>query len=426
MARAILATVVLVVAGCGDRPVGAPAPSDPTPVEQAAPAAAAAEPEPRALHRCFPDRPIWEDAPVDDLLARANRLLDQDDDETALACAEEAAHQEPRSVEAHEDRAFALAGLGRHDQARDAIALALAIAPDDAFTLESAADLYLSHLPPSGEHSAIGLEYARRAARGVKRADKARRAHLALLEGEALNDLGRAGEALRRLDAALALRPDDVDARFERGVALFDLCRLNEARRELERIVAADPGHAHAHHHLGLIAERAGDEATSVRELAEATRLDAKAFPTPPAVSPADFDARVRAAVAALPEATRRELADVPVEAAELPLVEDLVAEQPPLAPTILGLFRGLPLGADGDAKAGPAARGSKTKSGTGHAADAPCEVPPRAIILYRRNLLRTVADEAALDRAIARTLLHEIGHLHGEDDATLRDRGLE
>ena len=34
--------------------------------------------------------------------------------------------------------------------------------------------------------------------------------------------------------------------------------------------------------------------------------------------------------------------------------------------------------------------------------------------------------DAAALDEAIRRTLLHEIGHLRGEDDGSLRDRGLE
>ena len=46
--------------------------------------------------------------------------------------------------------------------------------------------------------------------------------------------------------------------------------------------------------------------------------------------------------------------------------------------------------------------------------------------MLYRRNLLRSVHDVAALDEAIRRTLLHEIGHLRGEDDGSLRDRGLE
>ena len=53
-----------------------------------------------------------------------------------------------------------------------------------------------------------------------------------------------------------------------------------------------------------------------------------------------------------------------------------------------------------------------------------PCRIG--AIVLYRRNLLRTVGDEAELDRAITRTLLHEVGHLRGEDDGSLRDRGLE
>ncbi len=54
------------------------------------------------------------------------------------------------------------------------------------------------------------------------------------------------------------------------------------------------------------------------------------------------------------------------------------------------------------------------------------CDAGDRAIVLYRRNLLRTVKDGAELDQAIARTLLHEVGHLRGEDDGSLRDRGLE
>jgi predicted Zn-dependent protease with MMP-like domain len=40
--------------------------------------------------------------------------------------------------------------------------------------------------------------------------------------------------------------------------------------------------------------------------------------------------------------------------------------------------------------------------------------------------LLRSVRDLTELDEAIKRTLLHEVGHLRGEDDGSLRDRGLE
>jgi len=118
------------------------------------------------------------------------------------------------------------------------------------------------------------------------------------------------------------------------------------------------------------------------------------------------------------------------------------------MSPTILGLFRGLPLDWKADAttptpagRTGQAGRGKKGRrpiaSGDGNPGDdadgngshgdgARCAVPDRAIVLYRRNLLRTVGDEAELDRAITRTLLHEVGHLRGEDDGSLRDRGLE
>jgi Zincin-like metallopeptidase len=59
-------------------------------------------------------------------------------------------------------------------------------------------------------------------------------------------------------------------------------------------------------------------------------------------------------------------------------------------------------------------------------AADLQCDAGERTIVLYRRNLLRTVRDAGELDQAITRTLLHEVGHLRGEDDGSLRDRGLE
>ena len=131
------------------------------------------------------------------LLDRAAELFDDGDYTGALACAEEAARQAPRSVEAHHNRAISLMRLDRLDEARDAIALALALAPDDPETLEAAADLNINQLPPSVDRSALGLEYARRGSRHVGGRDRERAARLALLEGQALIDLGRAVEALQ-------------------------------------------------------------------------------------------------------------------------------------------------------------------------------------------------------------------------------------
>lgn len=404
-----------------------------------------AEAPPRPLRRCFPERPAWLDAPVAALLDRAADLYDAADFPGALACAEEAARQAPRSVEAHHNRAIALMRLDRMEEARDALTLALALAPDDPETLEAAADLNINQLAPSVDRSAIGLEYARRASRHVPHRAAEQLARLALLEGQALIDLGRAAEALRRIDAALAGSPRFEAALYERGVALFELCRFDDARKVFGKVLAATPDHAHALYHLGLIEERAGEEETSARHLAAATAADPKAFPAPPAVSQPDFAARVDRAVAALPEDIRHDLLGVKIQAADLPDLDDLTAETPPLSPTILGLFRGLPLDFSQRDPGQPAqaARSSKgrrptsggaskdgdPKGSAGPARSSPgaqCDPGERTIVLYRRNLLRTVHDTAELDQAISRTLLHEVGHLRGEDDGSLRDRGLE
>lgn len=401
------------------------------------------EPAPRPLRRCFSDRPTWEEAPVADLLDRAGKLFDAEDFEGAQACSEEAARQAPRSVEAHHDRAAALLHLGRTDEARDSLALALALDPDDTETLEASADLYINQLAASADHSAIGLEHARRAfRRAMNGRDRQRAARLALLEGQALIDLGRAEEAVRRLSVALQLSPRFDAAQYEKGVALFELCRFNEARRAFQRVAASSSDRAHALYHLGLIEERDDEEQLAQTHFTEATSRDPVAFPQPPMVSAEEFAERVRRVVAELPEEARADLVHAQLETADLPALDDLIAEKPPLSPTILGLFRGLPIGFDGDAsRRSQAARAAKgrhptTTSGTTASpeedpaltqAERPqCTPSERAIVLYRRNLLRSVRDVAALDEAIRRTLLHELGHLRGEDDGSLRDRGLE
>jgi predicted Zn-dependent protease with MMP-like domain len=154
-------------------------------------------------------------------------------------------------------------------------------------------------------------------------------------------------------------------------------------------------------------AARAGDAAAAERELAEARRLDAEAFPAEVKVSREEFAQLTARAVAALPDDMRRDLKDVPVSAEDLPALEDLIASDPPLSPSIVGLFRGPPLTEPCTAE--------DTKSG-------PC----RAVVLYRKNMARSVKDRAELDHQVDVTLHHEIGHLRGEDDTQLVARGLE
>jgi Flp pilus assembly protein TadD/predicted Zn-dependent protease with MMP-like domain len=427
----------LLISGCRQQPPSTAPEKTPAPAATCAPtspgeATKDSDPPPRPLRRCFEDVPPWVDSAVALLLDRAGEDLDRNDPDGALACAEEAARQAPRSVEAHHDRGVALIRLGRFEEARDALALALSIAPNDPETLELAADFYVNHLPPSAERAAIGLEYARRGSRNAGH-DHERAGHLALLEGQALIDLGRSVEALRPISIALRHLPDDSSARYERGVALFELCRFEEARKAFNRVLELEPDHAHAIFHLGLIQERQGDEAQAAARFAEASRRDPKSFPPVPDVSSVDFAARVRRVTVSLPPDVRHDLAGITVDTAELPSTDDLTAELPPLSPTILGLFRGLPLGRDDVPETatpatrggrGPRARALGGASASGNPAS--YATPERAIVLYRRNILRSVQSVGELDKAIERTLLHEVGHLRGEDDGSLRDRGLE
>ena len=362
----------------------------------------------KPAQRCFEgDTPLSPPRSHDSLVDRAGARFEAGDYETALVCAEEAAQENPDSVEAHHGRALALAQLGQLNEARDAITRALALDPDDPETLAAAADLYVNRLGPSTQLTEIGLTYAERASRILRRGQAPRlAARAALIEGQALNDLGRANEALPRIDAALQLRPDDLETRYERAVAYFEMCKFGEAKAGLEWVLKRDPDHAYAHHYLGLALERT-DEAAARPHFARARELRPRDFVAPVMLSAPEFQKLVDEIVAQLPTEARASLARVPLEITDLPAIADLTAEEPPLSPSVLGLFRGIP-------------NGSACKPPDGGA------IPPQTVVLYRRNLARAVVDRAELKLEVRKTLLHEIGHMNGEDDASLLARGLE
>jgi tetratricopeptide (TPR) repeat protein len=384
--------------------------------------------EPPPLERCFPEDDVApavqsgaeaaeaasSPAPrtIGDLLDRAAERFDARDYARALACADEAIRDAPRSVEAHHDRAAALAGLGRLEEARVSFELALAMDPNDPETLAAAADLFVNRLGPGHELTLVGLEYARRGARRVRRPrERALAGRLALVEAQALNDLGRTDEAFARAEVALnalsssrepAAQAAAVDARYERAVALFELSRFRQARHELEKVVALQPEDAYTHYQLGLVLDRFGLQPEAHFHFERATTLAPKEFPPHLDVSKTEFASLVTELMAALPVPAKQDLAKAHVVVEEAPSDEDLLAPTPPLSPTILGLFRGAPLCANDGA------------------------TPERTIVLYRKNLIRAARSRDELRQQVRTTLLHELGHLRGEDDDELRTRGLE
>jgi Flp pilus assembly protein TadD len=417
--RAALAIAAMCVA-CrnGDAPATAPA----TTAGSAQTAAAASStPSKRvegATLRPHREEPVVEcpvtiaDTADDDtraaaLLDEANKQIVASAFASAWTCADRAADLIPTSVEAHHLRGSALAALGREADAQLAYSLALSLDPDDPETLRAVADFYING---KGEHGRdalrLGLELAQRGSRRViarRRRNPPLAADLAVLEAQALNDLGRSDEALAQIDVAIRLAPGRGDALHEKGVALFDLSRFADAKAVLARALAIQPDDAYSHQMMGLTLEQLGDIPDADRELARALALAPTELSAPVLISPAEFRKEIDEIVASLPEDRKAHVRAIKLEVVDLPDPVDLAAVKPPFPPTILGLYRG------------PVGHSTHPHDG---------ETP--SIVLYRKNLARAVKTRAELSEQIRDTLLHEIGHLEGLDEDDLRRRGME
>src|SRR6202171_6178242 len=338
------------------------------------------------------------DRVLPDVREQASRDFEKGRYEDALECAREATRVDGQNVAAHHFRGAALAELGRIDEARTAYSRALALDPDDPEVLRSAADLHVRRLGGRDDLE-LALAYVHRAVpRASKSKDKALLKELFLLQAMALDDLGRPADALAAANRALEHDPRDREARREKGVALFELCHFDLARAELSRLAAEEPD-AWAEHYLGLIAERAQDDVAAAAHFARAQKLDPDAFKASASAPPSVFQKVVQEEMKKLPPSIRQGLSKANFTVEDLPEVSDLVATDPPLSPGILGLFRPPPESASERARP--------------------------TIFLYRRNLARAAHSDEELRREVRDTLMHEVGHLNGEDDEQLRDRGL-
>jgi Flp pilus assembly protein TadD/predicted Zn-dependent protease with MMP-like domain len=347
-----------------------------------------------------------DDTRVSALLDEANKDIENGQYAAAWTCADRATDLAPTSVEANHLRGAALAALGRDSEAQTAYSLALALDPDDPETCRAVADFYING---KGDRSRdalrLGLELAERGSRRAlarRRRNAPLAADLAVLEAQALDDLGRSDEALERIDAALRIAPTRGDALHEKGVALFDLSRFAEAKVALTKALAVQPDDAYTHQMLGLTLEQLGEGAAAETELQKAVTLAPGELYPPVLIPVPEFQKEIDAVIATLSPERQAHIKAIKVEIEDLPDPADLKAVTPPFPPTILGLYRG-PVGRT----------------------PLPGDEPP-SIVLYRKNLARAVKTRTELTEQIRDTLLHEIGHLEGLDEDDLRRRGME
>jgi predicted Zn-dependent protease with MMP-like domain len=110
-------------------------------------------------------------------------------------------------------------------------------------------------------------------------------------------------------------------------------------------------------------------------------------------VSREQFEKLVDDAIATIPPALRRAVSNVSIE----------VADRPPPGQNLFGLYQGIPLTRRGNEYSGAL---------------------PDRIWIYRETILRYAATEADVVEQVRTTVLHEIAHHFGIDDAQLHELG--
>ena len=354
-----------------------------------------------------PKRPAPPSPAARELMAQVEAALEAGRAKVARALAQDLVKAVPEQAGAWALKAAAHAMCDEPELAEEAFDSALERDPDDLEILLAWCDFLVCR--PGGDLETLeaGLEAAER---GRKLARKAKEpqleAEFATLQGIGLSQAGEPGEALAALEAALKLVPSSLEAKLERACALFELSRFDEAEAAFRDVVKQGPEEPFAHHHLGLIAERKGKGADAGRHFEEARRLAPEEFPEPFSVSEAEFEALVEAALREIPAEFRERLPNLRVTVEPLPSAEDLLAESPPLSPTLLGMFQGTPLG---------------ERSVTNAADHATARV-----VLFQRNLERAATNREELAEQVRVTVLHELGHLVGLDEEELAERGLD
>jgi predicted Zn-dependent protease with MMP-like domain len=223
---------------------------------------------------------------------------------------------------------------------------------------------------------------------------------LHFLAGVAQLELDRMEPAVEAFEHAAALDPEDAEFRANLAYALYRSCRFDEAVSHARRALELDDGLPDAHYVAALLFERSAEPAGAEEHFERAAELDPERFPAPRRLSDSEFEACVTAGREMLSEEFRRHLDRVVVTVEELPSDEILFDDTPPLDPELFGLFVGVAL----------VDRSSFSAGG---------ELPPR-ILLFRRNLERCFPEAEELEREIATTLYHELGHYLGMDEEDL------
>lgn len=203
------------------------------------------------------------------------------------------------------------------------------------------------------------------------------------LVGNASLELGQPEIAADAFGQLLEAGSAGADVYSGLAVALFDLCEIPRSIVMAREAIKRRPDDAEAHYTLGLALERTGS-AESATHFAAARQLDPELYPFPLRLKTADWERAYEAALNLVSADVAGFWDGIPVRWEDLPPLEELEAESPPIRPTVGGLAAGTPP-PEGD---------------TGG-------LRPDALRLFQRNLARA-PDKRALAEDIAAVLESE------------------
>ena len=226
-----------------------------------------------------------------------------------------------------------------------------------------------------------------------------------LLRGDTLWAGGDVEGGFAAYQKALELAPNSTDCMGAMAMALYESLDFKAAHemadRALEHADLEDSARADLVDLLSCLAERDGDFEESDRLSDLATEIDPVSFPPPYRMSEAEFQDIADRAVEDLPEEFLRALKEnLAMVIDPVPPADILEMSDPPLSPSLLGLYTGIPL---------PERESSRSLPGL-----------PDVIHLFQRNIEREASNAQDVSDQIIITVYHEIGHYFGMDEDEL------
>ena len=195
---------------------------------------------------------------------RATRLLDEGNVKAAVVELKAATAAREQWAPAHRKLGQAYLTLGRYDSARDALARAASLAPEDVeIVLDLAeAEIHLDHLDQAKSH-------LQRYTQGVGKTPRVER-----LLGALAGRQGDAGAARTHLEAALAADPDAPATRLELARLAVAGNDLEEAARQLGAAAKDHPDDLQLQYGLAEVAIRQGDLGEANQILDRISKID--------------------------------------------------------------------------------------------------------------------------------------------------------